>query len=110
MNVYILKVRKMFVVFYAIIFVFHHELTIDSVIIERSFGHSEHSLTSLNYLTIDQLQYKDNKTLLQLRDCAINVTRKKNKLVVPEMFSTEIKFAGDCLIKWFNKKYKFKNL
>ena len=77
---------------------------------ERSFGHSEHSLTSLNYLMIDQLQYKDNKTLSQLRDCTINVARKKNKLAVTEMFSTEIKFAGDCLIKWFNKKFKFKNL
>ena len=64
----------------------------------------------MNYLLIDQLQYKDNKTLLQLRDCALNVVRKKNKVVVAEMFSTEIKFAGDCLVKWFNKKFKFKNL
>ena len=64
----------------------------------------------MNYLPIDQLQYKDNKTLLQLRDCALNVVRKKNKVVVAEMFSTEIKFAGDCIVKWFNKKFKFKNL
>ena len=26
------------------------------------------------------------------------------------MFTTELKFAGDCLLKWFNKKYKSKNL
>ena len=26
------------------------------------------------------------------------------------MCSTETKFAGDCLIKWFNKKFKSKNL
>ena len=26
------------------------------------------------------------------------------------MFSTEVKFAGYCLIKWFNKNFKFKNL
>ena len=26
------------------------------------------------------------------------------------MFSTEINFAGDFLIKWFNKKFKSKNL
>ena len=61
---------KIFVVSYVIIFAFHPELNINRVIIERRFGHSEHSLTSLNYLTIDQLQYKDIKTLLQLRDCA----------------------------------------
>ena len=48
--------------------------------------------------------------MLQLRDCALNVAKKKNKLAVAEMFSTEIKFAGDCLIKWFNKKFKSKNL
>ena len=26
------------------------------------------------------------------------------------MFSTEIKFAGDCLNKWLNKTFKSKNL
>ena len=26
------------------------------------------------------------------------------------MFTREIKFAGNCVIKWFNKKYKIKNL
>ena len=36
--------------------------------------------------------------------------KRRNKLAVAEMFSTEIKFAGDCLIKWFNKKFKSKNL
>ena len=104
------KSKKMLFVSYVIIFAFHPELDIDRVIIERSFGHYEHNLTSLNYLTIDQLQYKDNKTLLQLRDCALNVAKKKNKLALAEMLSTEIKFAGDCLIKWFNKKFKSKNL
>ena len=67
----------MFAISYAIIFAFQPELDIDRVIIECSFGHSEHSLTSLNNLTIDQLQYKDNKTLLQLRDSALNNAKKK---------------------------------
>ena len=26
------------------------------------------------------------------------------------MFTREIKFAGNCVIKWFNKKHKIKNL
>ena len=47
--------KKMFIISYVIIFAFHPELDTDRVIIERSFGHSEHSLTSLIYLTIDQL-------------------------------------------------------
>ena len=48
--------------------------------------------------------------MLQLRDYALNVARKKSKLAIVEMFTKELKFAGDCLLKWFNKKYKFKNL
>ena len=36
--------KKMFVVSYVIIFAFHPELDNDSVIIERSFGHSEHEI------------------------------------------------------------------
>ena len=55
------------------------------------------------------MQYKDNKTLLQLRDCALNVAKKINKLAVAEMFSKEIYIARDCL-KWFNKKFKSKNI
>ena len=46
--------KKLFVFSYIIIFAFHPELDIDRLILECSFGHSEHSLTSLNFLTIDQ--------------------------------------------------------
>ena len=67
----------MFAVSYIIIFTFHPELEIDKVIIECSFGHSEYTLTSFNYLTADQLNFKNNKTLLQLRDCTLNVAQKK---------------------------------
>ena len=35
---------------------------------------------------------------------------EKSKLAIAEMFTTELKFAGACLLKWFNKKYKSKNL
>ena len=65
--------RKMFAVFYVIIFAFHPDLDIDCIIIERSFGHSREKLTSLNYLRRQQLNFKDNKTLLQLRNCALTV-------------------------------------
>ena len=70
-----------------IIFSFHPELDLNLVIIERSFGHSRQRLTSLSYLTREQLEFKDNKTLLQLRDCALAVTEKK-KNCHSEMFST----------------------
>ena len=68
---------KMFAVSYVIIFTFHPELEINKVIIEQSFGHSDYTLTSLNYLTMDQLNFNNNKTLLQLKDCALDVPWKK---------------------------------
>ena len=39
---------KIFAFSYVIIFTFHPELETDKVIIERRFGHSEYTLTSLN--------------------------------------------------------------
>ena len=100
----------MFAVSYVTIFAFHGDLDIDHVITEHSFGHSREKLTSLNYLTRKQHGFKDNKLLLQLRDCAVAVANKKSKIEISEMFSTEFKFAADCLLKWFNKNFKSDNL
>ena len=102
--------RKMFAVSYVIVFAFHPELDINRVTIERSFGQSCERLTSLSYLTREQLEFKDNKKLLQLRDCIVAVAEKKNKIAIYKMFSTKLKFAADCLLKWFNKKFKLNNL
>ena len=48
--------------------------------------------------------------MLQLRDCALAVAERKNEIAISEMFSAELKFAADCLLKWFNKKFKSNNL
>ena len=74
--------RKMCAVSYVIVLAFHPDLDIDHVIIERSFGHSCEKLSSLNYLTHEQLNFKDNKTLQQLRDCALTVTNNKSKTAI----------------------------
>ena len=93
------KNRKMFAVTYVIIFAFHPELDIDRAIIGRS-----KKLTSLNCFTREQLDFKDNKTLLQLRDCALAAATKNSKIAISEMFTTtELKFVTDRLLKWFNK-------
>ena len=99
----------MFAASYVTIFAFHPDLDIDHVIIERSFGHSRKKLRSLNYLTCEQLNFKDNKMLLQLRDCVLTVAAKITKLQFSEMFTTELKFAADCLLKWFHEKLKSNN-
>ena len=99
----------MFTVSYVIILAFHPDLNWDRIIIERSFGHSRVRLCSLNYLTNEQLKLKDLTTLKQLRDCAFSVASKKKKIAICEMFTTELKFAGDLLMKWFNEKLKSQN-
>ena len=71
--------KKMNAVSHVIIFAFHPELNLKRVIIERSFGHSLEKLTMIDYLTTEQLKYKDLTTLKQLRDCAISVASKKKK-------------------------------
>ena len=78
--------KKMTAVSYAINFAFHLHLPIDRVIIELSFGHSNLQLCSLNYLTNKQLKFKDINLLKQLRDCALSVASKRNKLAISEMF------------------------
>ena len=98
--------NKMNVVSYVIIIAFHPKLKLPRVIIERSFGHSLEKLCQIDYLTSEQLNYKDLITVKQLRDCALAVHQKTNKLAISEMFCTEIKFATDCLLKWYHNKYK----
>ena len=71
--------KKMTAVSYVKIFAFHPHLHIDRVIIERSFGHSNLQLCSLNYLTNEQLKFKDINLLKQLRNCALSVASKRNK-------------------------------
>lgn len=36
----------------------------------------------------------------------MKVSQGKCRKAIPEMFSTEIKYAADCLLNWFNKKMK----
>ena len=102
--------KKMIAVSFVIIFAFHPDSEIDLIIIERSFGHSQSQLFSLNYLTTEQLKYKNLTLLKQIKDCALSVLSKKRKIAISEMFTTELKLASDCLIKWFNAKYKSQNI
>ena len=98
--------NKMNVVSYVIILAFHPKLQLPRIIIERSFGHSLEKLSQIDYLTSEQLKYGDIDTIRQLRDCALAVYKKSKALAISEMFCTEIKFATDCVLKWFYDKYR----
>ena len=60
------KDKNMFAVSYVKIFAFQPDLNFERVIIERSFGHSLDKLITVDYLTRDQMQFLNRKTLLQL--------------------------------------------
>ena len=82
--------RKMFAVSYVIISAFHPDLHIDRVVIEHSFGNSLEMLADLSYLTREQLKFKDEKTLLQLKDCALAVHARNSEIDVSEIFTTKL--------------------
>ena len=98
--------NKMNAVSYVIILAFHPKLQLPRIIIERSFGHPLEKLCQIDYLTSEQLKYGDIITVKQLRDCALAVHKKTNVLAISEMFCTEIKFATDCVLRWYHDKYK----
>ena len=104
------KNRKMFAVPYVVIFAFHPDLHIVHKIIEHSFGHFLIRLADLTYLKREQLKFKEEKTLLQLKDCALAVHARNSDNAISEMFTTELKLLVDCLLKWFNAKFKLNNL
>ena len=39
----------------------------------------------------------------------VRFANKKNKIAIFEIFTTELKFAVDCFLRWFNKKFKSNN-
>ena len=102
--------KSMFAVSYAIIFAFHPDLNFERVIIERSFGHSMKELLSLNYLTSEERQMLNKKTVLQLRVAALDVSKGKSKNAISVMFNIELKFTSDILLKWFSVKIKSKHI
>ena len=97
---------KMFVVSYELIVCFHPKLKIPQIIVERSYAHSINELTSIDYLTIDQINFADQKLVSQLRDVALEVNGRQCKNALAQMFTIATAFVKKILMEWFNKKFK----
>ena len=96
----------MFDVSYVLVFAFHSYLKLKRVVIDHSsFGHSLKELTSLNYLNREQLLYHDRETLSKSKDCAFAVHRRNSKAAFSQMFTIELKFASEVLLRWFTTKH-----
>lgn len=81
-SAFISKDNKMYLASFVITFTFHPRLEIGRMIIKRSFSHPFEKLTDISYLTSGILENLDPIKSEQLRNWAVNVSRKKDKLAI----------------------------
>ena len=102
--------KKMLVVSYAMIIAIQPALKLERIIVYRSFAHSLEQLTSLDYLTREQINFIEPYLIKMLKDIAFEVSRRKIKNSLGQMFSIESALLKKTLLKWFNVKYQFTNI
>ena len=61
----------------------------EHIIIQRSFAHSIGQLTSLNYLSREQITFIDQSLIKMLKDMAFEVAKRRFKNTIGQMFSIE---------------------
>ena len=98
--------KKMFLRSYCQIDAFHPDLNIDKIIIFRSFQQTEDEIYCLNQFSKEHVKYFDKVNFKQFKDSAANVLNKTKSTSLSEMFSKELKFTIDVLVKWFNDIFK----
>ena len=81
--------KKIFAVSYVKIVAFHPELELSRIVIQRSYVHSTEQLTSLNYFTQEQMNFHDNDLLKMFKDMAFDVSKRKCKNTMRQMFFIE---------------------
>lgn len=87
----------MFLISYFQIYTFHSKLNLDKIFIFLSFKQS---------FSENHIKYFDDVTFKQLKDTATNVLKKEKESALSDMFSTELKFTVDMLVKWCNDLFK----
>ena len=83
---------------------FHPKLKIPKIIVEENYMHPLKELTSISYLTGDQLSFADAKLISQLSDAAYEVDSRKCKNAIAQMLTIENAFVKKTLTDSFNKK------
>ena len=90
-----------FVVSCVIIIAFQPALKLERIIVYRSFAHLLEQLTSLHYLTREQINFIEPYLIKMLKDIAFEVPRRKIKNGLGQMFSIESALLKKTLLKWF---------
>ena len=103
----------MFVMSYVMIIAFHpHFKDFKRILIQRSVSHTKEQLTSVNYLTREQFEFKPPELIKQLYGQALHFSKRTCKNALAIMFGIELAFVKKTLLAWFNKKVssQFKQL
>ena len=85
---------------------FHPELKLYKIIIKRSYVHAIDQLTSLEYFSQDQIKCINKDLAIQLKDIAFEVSKRKCKKTMGQMFCVECALVKKTLLEWFNRKFK----
>ena len=91
--------KKMFIMSYILIVAFHPHLKLRKIIAQKSYGHILQQLTTLDYLTNDQMKFIDVKLVTQLKDKAQELSRRKYKNALGQMFSVETALIKSTLLE-----------
>ena len=91
---------------HVVIVAFHPELKLNHIIKQRSYAHSTEQLTSLNYFTQEQIKFLDNDLIKMLKEMVFDVSKRKCKNTMGQMFCIESALVKKTLLRWFNTKYK----
>ena len=103
-NLKMFQNKKMFLVSYVLIVTFYSKINLKKIIIQKRFGHLLKELTTINYLTEDQIKLIDIQILNQLKDIAIDVSKRKCKNTVAQMFCIESAFVKKHCLPGLIKK------
>ena len=88
-NIFDPEQKKMFVVSCVLTVAFYQALNLNRIIIQRSYSHSLEELTTIKYLNDDQMKFIDLQTLNQLKDIAIDISKRKCKNTMGQIFCVE---------------------
>ena len=97
---------KIFVISYCQICLFHLDLKRNNIVIFRSFQQNVAEIYSPNHFSQYHIKYSDMVTFNQLKDVLV----RQKYTFLSELFSIELIFTIDTLVKWFNYVFKSKFL
>ena len=85
---------------------FHSDSKLDCIIVLRSFAHTIERLTILDYFRRKQITFIDPSFIKMLKDMAFEVSKRRCKNSIGQMFSMESALVKKTLLNWFNQKFK----